>query len=38
MYFQQKSFIEFDKSFAHWLKITKWKELGCLVQKYKIAI
>ena len=35
MNFQKKSFIEPAKSL---LKMTLWKKLGCLVQKYKIAI
>ena len=35
---QKKSFIETDKSYPHCLKITLWKELGYLVQKYRIII
>ena len=35
---QKKSFIETGESCPHWLKITLWKELGRLVQKYRITI
>ena len=35
---QKKSFIEAGESFPHWLKMTLWKELGRLTQKYRIAI
>ena len=35
---QKKSFVEHAESYPHWLKITLWKEIGCLVQKYKVAI
>ena len=35
---QKKSFTEPAESCFHWLKITLWKELGSLVQKYRIAI
>ena len=35
---QKKSFIETGESCLHWLKITLWKELGRLVQKYMITI
>ena len=35
---QNKSFIEPAKSCPHSLKITLWKKLGRLVQKYRIAI
>ena len=35
---QKKSFIEPAKSCPDWLKIKLWKELGLLVQKYRIAI
>ena len=35
---QKKSFVEPAKSFLQWLKITLWKKLDCLVQKYTIAI
>ena len=34
----KKSFIETGESCLHWLKITLWKELGRLVQKYRITI
>ena len=35
---QKKSFIESAESCPHWLKITLWKELGSLIERYKIAI
>ena len=35
---QKKSFIEPAESCPHLLKITLWKKLGRLVQKYRIAI
>ena len=35
---QKKSFTESAKSYPDWLKIILWKELGCLLQKYRIAI
>ena len=35
---QKNSFIETGESCLHWLKITLWKELGRLVQKYMINI
>ena len=35
---QKKSFIEPSKICPHWLKTILWKELGHLVQKYRIAI
>ena len=35
---QKKSRNETGESYPHWLKITLWKELGRLVQKYKINI
>ena len=35
---QKKLFIEPAEGCPHWLKITLWKELGRLVQKYRIAI
>ena len=35
---QKKSFIEASENCTHWLKITLWKELDRLVQKYRIAI
>ena len=35
---QKKSFIKTFKSFPHSFKTTLWKELGRLVQRYKIAI
>ena len=35
---QKKSFIESGESYSHWLKTLLWKELGGLVQKYRIAI
>ena len=34
----KKPFIETGASCPHWLKITLWKELGGLVQKYRITI
>ena len=33
----KNSFIKSGESCPHWLKITLWKELGCLVQKYRFA-
>ena len=38
MGFQKKFHVEPAESCPHRLKIILWKELGCLVQKYKIAI
>ena len=38
MDFQKKFSTESAKSCPHWLKITLWKELGRLDQKYEIAI
>ena len=35
---QKKFFVEPAESFPQWLKITLWKEIGYLVQKYKVAI
>ena len=35
---QQKSFIETGESCPPWLKVILWKELGSLVQKYRITI
>ena len=35
---QKKFFTESAKSYPDCLKITLWKELGYLVQKYRIAI
>ena len=35
---QKKSFIETGQSYPHWLKITLKKELGQIVQKYRITI
>ena len=35
---QKMSVIEPAKSCSHWLKITLWKDLGHLVQKYRTAI
>ena len=34
----KKSFVELAESCIHLLKIRLWKELGRLVQKYRIAI
>ena len=38
MNLQKKFFIEPAEGCPHWLKITLWKKLGLLVQKYRIAI
>ena len=38
MALQKKYFIEPAESCPHWLKITLWKKLGRLVQKYRAAI
>ena len=35
---QKKPFIESAESCPHWLKFTLWKELGSLVERYRIAI
>ena len=35
---QKKYFIEHGEMCTHWLKITLWKELGQVVQKYRISI
>ena len=35
---QKKPFIGSAESCPHWLKITLWKELGSLVERYRIAI
>ena len=35
---QNKFFIEAGESCLYWLKFILWKELGYLVQKYKVAI
>ena len=35
---QKKSFVKPGESCPHWLKITLGKKLGCLLQKYSIAI
>ena len=35
---QKKPFIKPAETCPHWLKIKLWKELGRLVQKYKITI
>ena len=35
---RKKSFIKSAKSCPHWLKIKLWKDLGRLVQKYRISM
>ena len=35
---QKRSFIQPAENCPHWLKITLWKKLGGLVQKYRVAI